>query len=143
MKRFSQRSGYHTMAELNVTPLLDLAFVLLIIFIITTPLLEQSIQVNLPTGTVSKAEVSPKSIKTISVTRTGEIYLEKQRVSIGELTPILARWKQSDPEASAVLRFDRDLRVQQVVDVFDALQNAGISRMALINTPDEGANKRR
>lgn len=139
MKRFSQRGGYHTMAELNVTPLLDLAFVLLIIFIITTPLLEQSIQVNLPTATAApNTEVSQKSIKTISVNRTGEIYLEKQRVSIEELTQLLTRWRQADPEASAVLRFDKDLRVQQVVDVFDALRHANISRMALINTPDEG-----
>lgn len=139
MKRFSQRTGYHTMAELNVTPLLDLAFVLLIIFIITTPLLEQSIQVNLPTATTNtSAEVNPKSIKTISVNRSGEIFLEKQSVTIHELTAILTRWRQSDPEASAVLRFDKDLRVQQVVDVFDSLRQAGISRMAMINTPDEG-----
>lgn len=126
------------MAELNITPLLDLAFVLLIIFIITTPLLEQSIPLTLPTASVDKAEVNPKSIKTISVTRGGEIYLEKQRVSLPELTPLLTSWRQADPDAAAVLRFDRDLRVQQVMDVFDALKKAGISRMALVNTPDEG-----
>lgn len=138
-KRFSQRSGYHTMAELNITPLLDLAFVLLIIFIITTPLLEQSIQLNLPTtSTVSSTEVNPKSIKTISVLRNGDIYLDKQPVTLKELAPLLTHWKQADPDASALLRFDRDLRVQQVVDIFDALQKAGVSRMALMNTPEDG-----
>lgn len=138
MKRFSQRGGYNTMAELNVTPLLDLAFVLLIIFVITTPLLEQSIPLNLPTASSTKTQVDPKSVKTLSVNHNGDIYFDKQHVTIGELVPVLLRWKQSDPDAAALLRFDRDLRVQQVVDIFDALQKAGVSRMAIVNTPDEG-----
>jgi biopolymer transport protein ExbD len=125
------------MAELNITPLLDLAFVLLIIFIITTPLLEQGVQLNLPTGSATKTEVNPKSVKTISVNHDGEIFLDKQRVNVAELTAALTAWKQSDPEAAAVLRFDRDLRMQQAMDVIDAMQKAGISRMALMNTPEQ------
>lgn len=136
MKRFSQREGYSTMAELNITPLLDLCFVLLIIFIITTPLLEQGIALNLPTASASKSEVSPKSVKTIAVDRSGTVYLDKTRVTIPQLEQMLRQWKQRDPEASAALRFDRDLRLQQVVDVFDALEHAGISRVALLNNPE-------
>jgi biopolymer transport protein ExbD len=67
MKRYSQRSGHTAMAELNVTPLLDLAFVLLIIFIITTPLLESNITLNLPAGSEQPTPpVDPKSIRTVS-----------------------------------------------------------------------------
>jgi biopolymer transport protein ExbD len=126
------------MAELNVTPLLDLAFVLLIIFIITTPLLEQGIQVNLPTASKSKTEVNPKSVRSIAVDRNGIIFFDKTRMTLRELQAALAGWKRSDPEASAVLRFDRDLHVQQVVEIFDALERAGISRTAIINTPERG-----
>jgi biopolymer transport protein ExbD len=63
MKRFSQRHGYSTMAELNITPLLDLAFVLLIIFVITTPLIEQGIELALPTATASREAVDPRTVK--------------------------------------------------------------------------------
>jgi len=142
MKRFSQRAGYSTMAELNVTPLLDLAFVLLIIFIITTPLLEQGIQVNLPTASKSKTEVNPKSVRTISVDRGGNIFFDKNRLNLHELQAALTLWKHSDPEASAVLRFDRDLKVQEVVQIFDALEHAGISRTAILNTPERGSRGR-
>jgi biopolymer transport protein ExbD len=142
MKRFSQRAGYATMAELNVTPLLDLAFVLLIIFIITTPLLEQGIQVNLPTAPRSSVEVNPKSVRTIAMDRSGVVYFDKTRLNLRELQSALASWKRSDPEASAVLRFDRDLRLQQVVEIFDALERAGISRTAILNTPEHGQRGR-
>src|SRR5262249_51556464 len=123
--------------ELNITPLLDLAFVLLIIFIITTPLLEQGIQVNLPTASKSKAEVNPKSVRSIAVERNGTIFFDKTRLNLRELQAALVNWKRSDPDAAAVLRFDKDLRVQAVVDVFDALERAGISKTAIINTPEK------
>jgi biopolymer transport protein ExbD len=144
MNSMSQRSGHSTMAELNVTPLLDLCFVLLIIFMITTPLLEQSITLNLPTASpaAAAADIHPKSVKTVAVDRQGAIYLEKQPVSLAQLQAALAAWKKEEPEAAAVLRFDRSLRVQQVVDVFDAVQNAGISRVALLNNPDEAKRKK-
>ena len=72
MKRYSQRSGHTAMAELNVTPLLDLAFVLLIIFIITTPLLTSNIPVQLPTGSRNNNQpLDPKSVRTVSIDGTG------------------------------------------------------------------------
>ena len=68
MKRYSQRSGHTAMAELNVTPLLDLAFVLLIIFIITTPLLENHLAIDLSTGPrLNSQPLDPKSIRTVSI----------------------------------------------------------------------------
>ncbi len=71
MRRFSQRSYLVTLSEINITPLLDLAFVLLIIFVITTPLLEQSINLKLPTGGQPDQHLDKRDIRTVEVSTTG------------------------------------------------------------------------
>ena len=132
MKRYSQRSGHTAMAELNVTPLLDLAFVLLIIFIITTPLLESSVTLNLPTATERPTPpVDPKSIRTVNITRTGEIFLNDKPVALSMLDQELAAFRATTPDAAVIVRADKSLPYQQVVDVYDAIQRAKIERMSL------------
>ncbi len=122
------------MAELNVTPLLDLAFVLLIIFIITTPLLESNIPMQLPTGSPHNTTApDPKSIKTVSVDKRGQIYLDSKPIQLTELERELAVFAQQMPEAAVIVRADRSLPYQQVVTVVDVLQRAKISRMSLEN----------
>ena len=133
MKRFSDRAGHTTMAELNVTPMLDLAFVLLIIFIITTPLMEGSIEINLPTATPSLKATDPNSVKTVEVARDGAVYFQSHRVTIDALEQQLVRLHQADPDLAVVIRADRDLHYQQLVDVFDALQRAQITRLGLMH----------
>ena len=75
MKRFSQRSHLVTLSEINITPLLDLAFVLLIIFVITTPFLDQGLDLKLPTGR-NDSDHTPdqKNIRTVEITARGEYY---------------------------------------------------------------------
>jgi biopolymer transport protein ExbD len=132
MKRYSQRSGHTAMAELNVTPLLDLAFVLLIIFIITTPLLESKINLNLPTGSPhASGQVDQKSIRTVSVTRAGQIFLGDQVVNIATLEQELTAFREATPDAAVIVRADKSLPYQQVVDVYNAIQRAKIERMSL------------
>jgi biopolymer transport protein ExbD len=134
MKRYSQRSGHTAMAELNVTPLLDLAFVLLIIFIITTPLLTSNIPVQLPTASRNDNQpVDPKSIRTVTIDRNGQIYLEKAPVELPVLEQELTAFRESTPDAGVVLHADASLRYQQVVDVIDVLKRAKIGRMDLSN----------
>ena len=134
MKRFSQRSGHTAMAELNVTPLLDLAFVLLIIFIITTPLLENHIPLNLPvSSTNTSPPVDPKSIRTVSIDRNGQVYLESKPVALSTLETALVRFRLDTPDAAVVVRADKSLPYQKVMDVVDVLQRAQISRMNLDN----------
>jgi biopolymer transport protein ExbD len=134
MKRFSQRSGHTAMAELNVTPLLDLAFVLLIIFIITTPLMENSIPMQLPVGSENNnAPTDPKSIRTVSIDRYGRIYLESQPVELPVLEQELAAFRRETPDAAVVVRADKSLRYQHVVDVMDVLERAQISHLHLEN----------
>lgn len=137
MKRFSQRHSYNTLSELNVTPLIDLAFVLLIIFIITAPLLEQSINVNLPTASPNTAEVDPNAVKTIAVDAEGQIYLDKEPLDAEALYQALAAFKEAEPDAGVVIRVDTQNRVQKMVDVLDAMTRAGITRMSIQNVPAE------
>ncbi|MEM1060550.1 MAG: biopolymer transporter ExbD [Verrucomicrobiota bacterium] len=136
MKRFSQRHSHNTLSELNVTPLIDLAFVLLIIFIITAPLLEQSINVNLPTASPNPTEVDPDSVRTIAVDAGGQIYLEGQAMDQDQLFEALRDFKQADPNAGVIIRVDTENRVQKMVDVLDAMTRAGITRMSIQNVPD-------
>jgi biopolymer transport protein ExbD len=134
MKRYSQRSGHTAMAELNVTPLLDLAFVLLIIFIISTPLLENNIPLELPTGSRSPNQpLDPKSIRTVSIDRYGQVFLESKPVDLPVLEQELIVFRRETPDAAVIVRADKSLRYQQVVDVVDVLQRAQISRMHLEN----------
>jgi len=134
MKRYSQRSGHTAMAELNVTPLLDLAFVLLIIFIITTPLLTSNIPVQLPVG--SRNNIQPpdaKSIRTVTIARNGQIYLESRPVELPVLEQELTAFRRDTPDAAVVVHADKSLNVQQLFDVMDVLKRAKINTMDLGN----------
>ena len=135
MKRYSQRSGHTAMAELNVTPLLDLAFVLLIIFIITTPLLENNIPLELPNGSKSSTPpLDPKSIKSVSIDRNGQIFLDSKPIELPALEQQLVAFKQVMPDAAVIIYADKSLRYQEVIDVFNVIQKAQISRMSLKDT---------
>jgi biopolymer transport protein ExbD len=134
MKRYSQRSGHTAMAELNVTPLLDLAFVLLIIFIITTPLLTSNIPVELPAGSRNNNQpVDPKSIRTVTIARNGQVYLESIPIDLPVLEQQLTTFHDTTPDAAVVVRADKSLNVQQLFDVMDILQRAKIDRMRIEN----------
>ena len=82
MRRFSQRSHLVTLSEINITPLLDLAFVLLIIFVITTPLLEQSINLKLPRGGQPDKRLNKSDIRTVEISNTGVYVLDRQTAAI-------------------------------------------------------------
>ena len=122
------------MAELNVTPLLDLAFVLLIIFIITTPLLESNIPVQLPVGSKNDNQpVDPKSIRTVTIDRNGQVFFEEKPIELPVLEQQLIAFRQERADAAVVVRADRTLHVQQLVDVMDVLQRAKIDKMRIDN----------
>ncbi len=136
MKRFSTRTPYASMAELNITPMIDLAFTLLIIFIITTPLLEQTIPLQLPTATFHQeaSNTTERPPKTINLDTQGIIYAENLPVTLEELQHTLNAWKAQDPEVTVVLRADKETRYQQLIDIFDALKTAEIKRFGLVHT---------
>jgi biopolymer transport protein ExbD len=137
MRRFSDRHNLHTLSELNVTPLLDLAFVLLIIFMITTPLMENSVDLVIPSSEAAKHAVDPTAVRTISVNREGALQFDGQPITLPELESELSRLKASLPEAAVVIRSDKELPVQKLVDVMDAVQRAKITKMGVVTTPTQ------
>src|SRR3984885_7672815 len=137
MRRFSDRHSLHTLSELNVTPLLDLAFVLLIIFMIPTPLMENSVDLIIPTSEAAKHAVDPNAVQTISINREAAMQFNGQPIALPELESELGRLKASQPEVAVVIRSDKELPVQKLVDVMGAVQRAKITKMGVVPTPTE------
>ncbi|MDD5138855.1 MAG: biopolymer transporter ExbD [Verrucomicrobiales bacterium] len=136
MRRFSQRSQMVTLNEINITPLLDLAFVLLIIFVITTPLLEQSINLQLPRGGQPEKAIEKRNIRTVEVGQAGVYVLDKQRMkSLDDLTARLAAEFRANPNLIVYIRADAEGRYKFVADVIDRCQKNGITRYSLRTDP--------
>src|ERR1041385_7264514 len=106
MRRFSQRGHLVTLSEINITPLLDLAFVLLIIFIITTPLLTQSIDLKLPRGGQKDAKVKKDDIRTVEVAANGNYRLDRQQMQLPQMLSHLAEDFRSNPNLVVYIRAD-------------------------------------
>ena len=135
MRRFSQRSNLVTLSEINITPLLDLAFVLLIIFVITTPLLEQSINLKLPRGGQPDARVDKRNIYTVEVAANGNYRLNKQSMDLGQLIARLAGEFRSNPNLIVYIRADQDGPYKNVAALIDGCQRGGITRYSLRTEP--------
>ncbi len=120
------------MTELNVTPLMDLAFSLLIIFMISTPLLEQTIPVNLPKQDANSASVRPDiDFQLITIKADGQIYWGKQHVDLVELNSLLASLSKTQDPPAISLRADRNLIYQKVIDVIDAIKRNNLTKLHL------------
>lgn len=120
------------MTELNVTPLMDLAFSLLIIFMISTPLLEQTIPVNLPKQDANTASARPDiDFQLITIKADGQIYWGKQPVDLVELNSLLASLSKTQDPPAISLRADRNLIYQKVVDVIDAIKRNKLTKLHL------------
>ena len=129
MKRYSNRSNFSTLSEINVTPLLDLAFVLLIIFMITTPLLENSMNLVIPSSSAANAPISKAQVQTISIDRDETIRINNGIVDSDSLTARLLQLKRANPDIAIVIRPDRELPVQKLVTLMDSLQRAQITKV--------------
>src|SRR5207245_10132977 len=97
MRRYSQRNSLTTLSEINVTPLLDLAFVLLIIFMITTPLLENSMNLVIPSSGATNPPINSSQVQTVSIDRTETIRFNNQVADWKTLTAHLTQLKQANP----------------------------------------------
>jgi biopolymer transport protein ExbD len=125
------------LAELNITPLLDLVFVLLIIFMITTPLMEQQLPVDLPKASTSIATSlpDPKSILTLTLAKDGSTLLGSEKIRLDQLASLLTQRKARDPQLVVSLRADSSLPYETVFRALEAVRSAG-ARLDLANFPD-------
>ncbi len=130
LKKTTQRH-HGTMTELNITPLLDLVFVLLVIFIITTPQLMNNLQINLPSGK-PPADQKPKPKPTrIVINAKGAVTLNDEPVTLPQLKTDLAQLKAANPDLGVVVKGADDVDYQNMVNVLDILRQLDITKMGL------------
>ncbi len=121
------------LAEINVVPLVDIMLVLLIIFMITAPMLQQGIDVNLPKAKGKSIEEAEKI--NIVLTKEGKIYVNDKISKISELQTMLSAFKESNP--TVLLKADRDVPYGLVAEVMGEIKAAGIERIGMITEPKE------
>jgi len=135
MRRFSQRSHLVTLSDINITPLLDLAFVLLIIFIITTPLLTQSIELKLPRGGHTTQRPDKNDIKTVEISNSGIYKFEARPMALAQIIGQLKQESGANPNLVVYIRADKDCRYDLVAQLLDGCQKYGITRYSLRTDP--------
>ena len=123
------------LSEINLTPLMDLTFILLITFIITFPLIEHGIAVNLPQGKAQ--ELDEVRARTVTLDRQGRVFLDTVPIDLAGLGTELADLAAADAGTTVLVRADRSIRYEHVVRVLRVLQDAKIARIALV-TQAEG-----
>ena len=127
----SSRNSHGTMNELNITPLLDLVFVLLVIFIITTPQLMNNLEMNLPSPKPPpKSDQKPKFTR-IAIDAQGRITLDDQAVTLAQLKDRLAALKAENPDPAVVVKGADEVEFQGMVSVLDTLQALDINKVGL------------
>lgn len=124
-----------TLSEINITPFVDVMLVLLIIFMVTTPLLEKGIEVDLPKEPARDVETIEKSI--ISINSRKEIYLNDKSVSLNELENTLKYTYLAKTDKEIFLRADKGLPYGFVVKIMSKIKNAGIDKVGMVTEPIE------
>jgi biopolymer transport protein ExbD len=132
MRRFSSKFQLSVVGELNVTPLLDLAFVLLVVFMIATPFMENNLDLFIPTGSSAKKNTPVNRVQTIKVRRDSSLIFNEKHVTAEELETQLRGLYAKDPEIAIIIRAHKELSIQRFVYIVDLLGRVGISRVGVV-----------
>src|SRR3990172_5265996 len=127
------------LAEINVVPLVDVVLVLLIIFMVTAPLMYRGIDIDLPRSSVNT--IKPEDRVVLTVSRYRAVFIYKARVRRGGLEDALGTLARSRPDLTLYLRADRDVPYGTVVEVMDAIKQAGIERLGMITEPASDSDR--
>jgi biopolymer transport protein ExbD len=117
--------------DINITPMLDLAYVLMIIFIIMTTATVQGIKVNLPKASAAPTLAKPQT-KAVTITADGTIYLDTFPVSLPELENLLRQYKSVNPNLPVIIKGDATIQYQKIVDVLDIVGRLEITQLGLV-----------
>lgn len=127
-------------ADIVLTPLIDTAWTLLIIFIITSPMIFRGLDIKLPRSSMNN--IKPDVRKMVTINKDHSVYIDKERYSLGQLEPALIALKKGNPDISVYLRADRDVPYGDVVSVMDLLKKSGIDRLGMITEPSSKADQK-
>jgi len=133
MKKCSH-SAHHSLTELNITPLLDLAFVLLVIFIITTTPIVNDLDLKLPDASRHPKD-PPRKANYITVEANGKLWMNKKLVELTELQQTLVGLRMDDPDLSVIVRGDAKTKYKQIRAVLDLCQQANVAKVDLATEP--------
>ena len=133
MDASSQRDGT-TIAQINVTPLVDVMLVLLVIFMVTAPIIQQGVQVNLPQA---KAGAIPgtEELLVVTVAKNGKIYLNDNPMTLEEMGAKLRAIRKLQRDKQVYLRADQDVRYGVVMKTIAEIKQAGIERLGMVTRP--------
>jgi len=136
MRRFSQRNSLVTLSDINITPLLDLAFVLLIIFIITTPLLEQGLNLKLPAGgRTDEKRLDPRDIRTVDVSQAGAFKFRNQFLTPEVIATELRKEQARNPNLIVYIRADQNGQYKYLAAILNRLEQVGVVNVSLRTEP--------
>lgn len=130
-RKFHRSKPLEAMSELNVTPLIDLAFALLIIFMITAPLLQQTIDIQVPVESASPQQPDPVEPVMLSINPEGQFYWGTEAVADNEMKGRLELIADTDEPPVIQIRADAKLPYQRIVDLLDMVKGAGLSKISL------------
>jgi biopolymer transport protein ExbD len=118
-------------ADINITPLLDLAWVLLVIFILTTTTIVQGIDLKLPDASKEQKQEIPTEVVTVSIDPSGTIFVNEEPMQIDQMMNKLRLYKLANPDLPVILRADKRLYYEQVVKVLDGIKRVPVENLAV------------
>jgi biopolymer transport protein ExbD/biopolymer transport protein TolR len=131
MRRFSQRNSLVTLSEINITPLLDLAFVLLIIFVITRPMLEGRVMMTLPESTQGdRNAINRQDVRVVEIRADGGYWLDGTPLRLTQVEAELARTFRANPRLTVDIRADKTASWNSVYELMDACMRNHITRIS-------------
>lgn len=122
--------------EINTTPLVDVMLVLLIIFIITIPVMNHAVKIDLPKASSQPDQVKPESIN-LSIDASGNVFWNEEKIDSGELSVRIAAAAQKQPQPELHLRAERTTQYEKVAQVMSAAQSGGLTKIGFVTDPDK------
>jgi biopolymer transport protein TolR len=123
-----------TMSQINVTPLVDVMLVLLVIFMVTAPMMQQGVQVNLPKAE-TKALPSPEESVVVSIEKSGKVFINSSEIPAGDLRSNLRDMFAARTKKEVFLKADKDVPYGEVVKTMAEIKGAGIERLGMVTEP--------
>jgi biopolymer transport protein ExbD len=122
------------MAEINMTPLVDVMLVLLIVFMITIPVMQHAVKVELPQASSQKNDVKPESIN-INITANGQIFWNSSAINLDTLNIYAQTVSKKSPQPEVQLRADKNVRYETVAQVLSTTKRAGLTKIGFVTEP--------